>query len=472
MKCNIKKITYSSLLATLVFSMNLGATSLKDSIEQAINTNPDIASEHYNKKENRLDIDKEKGDYYPTLDFTTYFEDSKTVNKYEDDTPDNTANENGWNAILEFEQVLYDGGQTPKEVEQARHKYYNIKYTSKDVVEDILLEVTDTYLDLLLNQTLEAFGKFKLKAHNYYLKLAEEKEDISGEILDRLQVQSKINSLIDSNLNQEVKKQKSYSAYKRLTGQTISGNICRPIIDETLIPNTLEEAITHAIQNDNSIRAQYELVQEQKAGISIQRAKFLPDLKFQIQAEWDNDLTLSENGQQNIYKTRLESAWNFYEGGKDSISLEKEKIATLKERKILDAIKNDVRDEITSTYNTYFQLKKRIKNLKEFVDINNQIVSVYREQLKEGSRTFLDLLTAESEVFRTRILLEEEETNKYKEYFNILKVLNKLSDSILTQHNIVCKQFDISTILPNYEEQYNNKEVTLEDTAKELGLEE
>jgi len=469
---HLKKLTFSFAIASLILNMNLHATSLRDAIEQAINTNPDVIAEHYNKKENRLNIDKEEGDYYPTLDLETSIEDTRTKNNYEDTTPDTTANKDGWNATLKFEQILYDGGQTPKEVEQFRHKYYNIKYTSKEVVENIILEVTDTYLDLLLNQRLEALGNYKLKAHQYYLKLAEEKEDISGEILDRLQVQSKINALIDSNLDQEVKKQKSFSTYEKLTGKSIINNICKPVLDERLIPKTVEEAIDHAIKNDNRVRAQYELVQEQKASISIEKAKFIPDLKLQIESEWDNDLNLPENGQQDIYTARLKSTWNFYEGGKDSITLQREKVAMLKERKILDAIKNDVRDEIKGTYNTYFQLKKRIKNLDEFVNVNNQIVTVYREQLKEGSRTFLDLLNAETEVFRTKILLEEEKINRYKEFFNILKALNKLSDSVLTQKNIVCHKFDVSSILPDYDEQYSNKEVDLEETSKELGLEE
>jgi adhesin transport system outer membrane protein len=475
-KNRFRKVTYSSLLVGLMFSVNLNATSLRDSIEQTINTNPDIMAEHYNKKVNRASIEVEKGDYYPTLDFTTYLEDSRTEKDFKDNTPDDNLNKEGWNANLKLEQILYDGGKTPSEIEQSRHKYYNIKYTSNAAVENIILEVTNTYLDLVLNQSLKAFGEFKVVAHEYYLKLAQEKEDISGEILDRLQVQSKIRSLIDSNLNQEVKNQKAYSTYEKLTGKKISGNICRPILDEKLIPKTLDEAIDIAIKSDYRIRAQYELIQEQKATIAVQEAKFRPDLKLTVEAEWDKDLKLSENGQQDQYKAQLKSTWNFFEGGKDKTTLEKEKIAMLEQRKILDAIKSEVEDEIKGTYNTYFQMKKRIENLKEFVDINNQIVDVYNEQIKEGSRTFMDLLSAETEVFRTRILLEEEEINRYREYFSMMKSLNKLSDSVLAQKNQRCKKFDMNSILPNYEEQYKNNEADLEENleleAEALGLEE
>jgi len=464
MKKRIKKISCSYLLLPVLLGFNLNATTLRDSVEQTINLNPDIISEHYNKKENRMNIENEEGDYFPILDFTTYLENSKIDSNYKNNTSDTNEKIDGWNANITLKQILYDGGKTPREVEQSQHQYYNIKYTSNEAVESIILNVTHTYLDLLLNQTLEEFAKFKLKTHNYYLKLAQEKEDISGEILDRLQVQSKINALIDSNLEQEVKKQKSFSAYENFTQQKISGNICKPIIDEKLIPHTLEEAIEIAINNDNKIRAQHALVQKQKSAISIQKAQFIPVLSLELEADWDHDLSLEEKGQENSYTARIKSTWNFYNGGKDSILLEKEKIAMLKERKILDAITNSVKDEIKGAYNTYFQLKKRLENLKKSVEINNQIVDVYREQLKEGSRTFLDLLNAETEVFRTKILLEEQEINSYKEYFNILKSLNKLSDSVLSQKNIVCQKFDINTLLPHYQSQ--------EEKVKELGLED
>jgi len=289
-------------------------------------------------------------------------------------------------------------------------------------------------------------------------------------------VQSKIQSLIDSNLEQDVKAQKTLSTYTKLSNNTIEGNICRPVLNESLIPNTLEEAIKIALKSNYKIKAQYELIQEQKAKIEAFGAKFKPDLKLQLDAQTDNDLALANNGTENTYNAKLVSTWNLYKGGADSSALTNAKITMLKERKVLDAIKAEVIDEIKTTYTTYYKLKKRIANLKKFVSTNNQIVDVYRQQLKEGSRTFLDLLNAETEVFRTRILLEEQDIRRYKEYFNILKNLNILSDVVLLQRNQICKKFDINSILPNYDEQYkkneSNSENNIEEQTKELGLEE
>ena len=462
-----------SLSILCVISLN--ATTLRDTVENTINTNPDIIAEHYNKKVFRTNIEEQQRDYYPTLDFEIYVEDSTTHNQ-----PDNVppakgwADKDGWNAALKFEQVLYDGGQTPNEIEQYKHRYYNIKYTSNEKVEDIISDVISSYLDLLLNQSLIAIDEVKLEAHDKYLTMAIKKEEFDGTILDKLQVQSKITAIMDNYLEQIVKRQKSFSTYQKLSGKKIFGEICKPIINENLLPKTIEEAIEKALRSDNSIRAQKELIQEQRALLLVKEAKFRPDLKFQVQGQWDDDLALPENGRQDIYRVRLQSSWNLYEGGKDTVAYQREKIAMLEQRKVLDAIKNDVIDGIKGTYNTYFQMKKRIQNIEKFVSLNDQIVRVYQEQVKDGSRTFVDLLDAETELFRTRILLVEEIFNMYKEYFNILRNLNKLSDTILTQKNQVCKAFDITTIIPDYNDMFKpnvdeNKEETL--LEEELGLE-
>ena len=111
------------IFATFIFSISIHATSLRDSIEHAINLNPDIVAEHYNKKESKLDIEKEEADYYPTLNLKGYIEDSTIESNYKDETPDSTLDQDGWNATVTLEQILYDGGKTSQEVEKYTYKF-------------------------------------------------------------------------------------------------------------------------------------------------------------------------------------------------------------------------------------------------------------------------------------------------------------------------------------------------------------
>ncbi|MCK5295006.1 MAG: TolC family protein [Arcobacteraceae bacterium] len=436
-----------NLLATILISSSLYSESLRDTVEMTINTNPDIIAEYFNKKSFRKNIQEQQHDYYPTINFGIFTEESHTY-----DNPDNTGKsdggKNGWNAFLKFEQVLYDGGLTPNEIEQYKHRYNNIKYTSKEKIETLILNITDTYSKLVSYQELIALDDFKIKVHHEYLKLAKDKEELSGELLDLYQVQSKIKAITDNYLEQEVAQQKALSLYKKLSGNELEGEICRPVINENNIPSTIQEAIDLALRNNNEIRAQHELIREQTSKVKLEESKFRPTLKFQVEGYWDNDIDLAENGRRDIYRARLQSDWNLYNGGKDSIAYEREKIKILKERKVLDSIKEQVTDKIKGSYNTYFKLKKRINNLKAFVLDNQNIVNIYQSQLADGSRTFLDVLNAETELFRTKVLLIELEFTLYSEYYNILKSLDKLSDTILEEKNQICKKFVLDEPFP------------------------
>ena len=309
---SIKKIVQNISLS-VICATALQATTLRDAIENTINTNPDIIAEHYNNKSYKTNIEEQQRDYYPTLDLAGYLEKSETHNNPDVSPPARgTAKKDGWNVSLKFEQVLYDGGLTPNEVEKYKEAYNNIRYVSNDTIEDIIAEIVSSYLDLLLNDSLIAIDNIKLESHDRYLELAKSQEKVTGEILDRLQVESKITAIMDNYLDQLVQKQKSLSTFKKLSGKKITGNICKPNIDEKLIPSTIEEAIDKALRNNNAIRAQKATIKQQQATVRIVEAKFRPDLKFQVQGDWDDDLRLPENGRQDIYRVRLQSDWNLY----------------------------------------------------------------------------------------------------------------------------------------------------------------
>ena len=458
--------TGKKIILAGLFCLELNGTTLRDSVEDTINTNPEVLQEHFDKTGYRTNIEEQQRDYYPTLDFDGFWEESKTDYNL-DDNSKTDGSKDGYTVNLKFEQVLYDGGLTPNEIEQYKHKYDSIKYESRDKVEALVLETVNTYNELVLYQELMALDQFKIKIHEKYLKLAKEKADISGELLDFYQVKSKINAIMDNYLEQEVNQQSAISNYKRLTGRDIWGNICRPVIDESKIPPKVEDAIDLALRKNAQIKAQQAAILEQNARARTEDAKFRPTLKLQLQAEFDDDIAEPENGERDIYRARLYSDWNFYNGGKDTVSSQRERIYILKERKKLDSIRNDVIDNIKGSYKSYEKIKNRIENMKEFIINNQTIVDIYNKQLEDGSRTFLDLLNAEAELFRTKILLLRTEFSLYEIYFNILKSLNILSDSILEGKTQVCPKYVFDDPILKLME---TKEKSDDQLAEELGL--
>lgn len=466
----MKKFLLGTISINLIAS-SLFATSLRDVVVKTLDTNSDILSEKFNKEAFRKYIDEEKGDYYPTLDVDSYLEKSTTVKNRDDQPTDpSKASKDGWNSALRLEQVLYDGGRTPSQVEEFKHKFYSNKYRSDRRVEEIIRSSTDSYLDLVKYQELMGISEKNIEVHDSYLLTAQEKEKLSGEILESYQVNSKKHLSIDKYLDQKLQKTRSYNKFVEVTNQEIVGDICRPVINESYIPKTIEIAVEESVQKSSKILEVIEQIKEQRENIIQANSANLPNLRFQWQKSWDDDLAEPENGRQDIDRLRLIVSWNLYEGGKTTIAKDREILFLKEQQKRLDSVINQVKQEAKSSYLNYFDTKAKIENIKKFSNDNKNIKNIYLKQLEDGTRTFIDILNAEAEYFKSELDRIDQEFQLYGHYYDLLTHRDMLSDAILSSNNQVCGKF-VPVEYDNKMKKNKTKKETKIDSGvmKELG---
>lgn len=463
----------TKLVFVIGFSFStVNAVSLKEAVVRTLDTNPDILSEKLNKEAYRKYVDEEKADYYPTLDFQGFLEDSETRSDRDDEVTDpSVGRKDGWNTSLTLEQTIYDGGLTPSEVEEFRHRYFSNKYRSNQRVEEIILRSVNSYLDLVKYQELLDLSDLNLKIHEDYLVLAQEKEAVSGEILETYEVSSKKHFLIDRYLEQKTEQNEIENTFLQYTNIKKVGNVCRPSINEKLIPKTIDENVEDALRKNLKILKAISDIKEQRENIVQVNATYLPTLRFQWQGTIDDDLAYPENGRQDISRTRLILNWNIFEGGKNKIQKQKEQLFLLEKQKILDNVVNEVIKESKSNYVKYQNQKKRIENYKRYVQDNKNIRDVYIKQLEDGTRTFIDVLNAESEYYRSEIDLLNYQYELYQYYFDILADRGMLSYALLTSNNQNCKEFKPTVYNSRFkkENKKENSELKDLDLLNELG---
>lgn len=458
-------------LIVLFFITMLGlqATSLRDSIEDTLNNNPSIIASHINRDAYLKYVEQEEGDYLPTLDLDAYVEKSKTHNDPDQSPPAKGWSEkDGWNVALKLAYVLYDGGLTPAQVGEYQHKYNANKFRSIYDVENTIYETISTYIDLVQSQELLALAEDNIKIHEKYLDVAKEKEEISGEVLETHQVNSKYHSVLDRYLEQEKEEYTAENLYKKLVGKELDGDICRPKVDEAYIPKNVKEAVEIGLRRSFKINEQIEKIKEQREKIAQERAGFLPTIKFELQGQWDDDLELPENGRQDVYRGRIYLNWNLFNGGKTVAATEKEKLFLKEEQKKLDEITSEVVEEINVAYYTFFNTKKRVDNLTKYVDDNYNILMVYKKQLADGTRTFIDILNAESELYRSDIDKIDQEKELMVAYYDLLNKMSMLSDVILMQPKQVCSKYVFTPRKRDFVDP--NSDTSISDDLKELFL--
>ena len=437
----MKNLKYCVVLG-IVSSLSLNATSLRNSVEDTLNSNPSIIAEHLNRDAYRMYIKQEKADYLPTLDLDAYYNQSRIENNPDTTPPaEGWSTNDGWNGILKLEQILYDGGLTPSQVMEYQYKYTSNKYRSLYEVENTILDTVNAYIDLASRQELVALSKYNIKSHEKYLEIAKEKEQISGEILETYQVNSKYHSVLDSFYEQANEQTQALNLYEQLVGKKLEGDICRPSVNKNFLPLTIEEAVKEGLRRSYKVKEQIAKTKEQREKVVQERAGYKPTLKLQLQAELDDDMELEENGRQDTYSARLYLSWNLFQGGKTYYMTEKEKIFLKEEQKKLDVVTREVILEIKNAYNTFYNFEKRIKNIELYEEDNFNILKTYKKQLADGTRTFIDILNAEAELYRSSIQKIEQKFDYIESYYDLLFNMSMLSDVILMQDKQTCSRY-------------------------------
>jgi outer membrane protein, adhesin transport system len=389
---------------SILASASLQAVSLKESVEKVLSTNPEIIAEKNNQEAFRKYIDERRANYFPRIDIDGRLEKSNSDKNYDSTSSnlDGSEQEDGYNFGIALNQMLYDGDLTPSQVREAKHNDLANKFRTEKNIDNIIYETISAYTGLVQYSELLDLTKDMITTNEENLQIAKEKESISGEILETYQVDSKLSFVKEKYLEEKDLKTSRISTFKRYVGIEPAGNECRPKIDLSKIPNNLQQIVEAAVLRNYEIQEQIERIKAQREKIAQADSKFLPNLSLELKALTDSDLSLNEEGVENQAFGRINLAWNLYNGGGDYAVSKQEELFLAEQKERLDAITNKVVESVKVTYQRFMKNKERIEVLKKYVVANENIVEVYKSEFESGTRTFVDILDAQTVLYEAK----------------------------------------------------------------------
>ena len=222
-----------------------------------------------------------------------------------------------------------------------------------------------------------------------------------------------------------------------------------------------------ALENNFTILEQIENIKEQEATLAVEKAAFLPTLKFKLQGIYDKDY-IDEDLKTNAYSGKLELKYNIFNGMVNKNRTQKEELFLKEVQAKLDVVTKSVLDELAVAYETYETSKKQIVELKQFIEGNKQIISIYKDQFDAGTRNFIDVLNVEGDLYNSKANLINTEYNMYQAYYKILKMTSSLQATVLSSKDQVCGQI-ASNAKANASKETSVSELLAEDaTAKSM----
>jgi adhesin transport system outer membrane protein len=456
---NLLKFACISILA----SGSLQAFSLKESVEKVLATNPEIIAEKNNQEAFKKYIDEREANYYPRIDLDGKLEKSNSDKNYDSTSAnqDGSSQEDGYNFGIALNQILYDGNLTPSQVAEAKHNDLANKYRTEKNIDDVVYSTIVAYKDLVQYNEILDLSKEMIKTNEDNLQIAKEKESISGEILETYEVDSKLSFVKEKYIEEKDLKSSKVSTFKRYVGTEPAGNECRPKINLSKIPDNLQEIVEQAVLKNYEIKQQIEVIKAQREKIAQADSKFLPNLNLELKALTDSDLSLNEEGVENQVYGRITLAWNLYNGGGDYAVSKQEELFLAEQKKRLDAITNKIVESIKVNYQRFMKNKERISILKDYVVANENIVEVYKSEFESGTRTFVDILDAQTVLYEAKKSLVAREYELYTNYYDMLNTLSMLTSTVLESEDGCSDDKALNTITSE-QKQASNKTVSAE----------
>ena len=388
-------------LGLLLTGLLTHQASLADNLEhvvyEAIQTNPDMAVSVQNYYSSRAELDSAQGNFLPSLDLSadTGKEDIDRVGTQTD------SNETRAQARLQLTIPVFRGFANANEYDRADFSMQASYYQSLAQAEQLALQITRAYTEVLNAQDVVRLSVENLELHEntYDLVEARKKQGVADKA-DLTQMKGRLSRVKANLLAAHNNLRDAETTYIQLTG-TRPANLVRPQADSAYLPESNERAATLALTNNQNLIASRLNAQASAANSDGLNAHYYPNFDIVADQTWKDHVS-GEQGHENEWRVLLEMNWNLYSGGRSNSKQKQARYQEEAARMRSNRIYREVQANVDSSWDAYMTLKQTLVHLQDYVDQSAESARLYMAQFKAGRRTLLDLLDAQNELFEAR----------------------------------------------------------------------
>ncbi|CAM3405198.1 TolC family outer membrane protein [Halomonas lysinitropha] len=375
-----------------------GSTDLRQVVQQAISTNPEVQAAWNGFRASGNDIGVARGNYLPSVDVSAGV-------GVEDRELDGRGSYDTNFAELTITQMLWDGLATASEVERLDRAELVSYYELLGASEDVALEATQAYLDVQRYRELVRLAQDNYREHlRVFDQIEERVRSGAGRGVDLEQISGRL-SLAESNLMTEASNLHDVTArYQRIVGDLPAENLAEaPQMDERL-PGDVSRAVDLAFQGNPEFHAAIENIEASRAEQRGTRSAFQPrlDLRGRTGTYENSDGSfdvIADGERRDRHSIELVASMNLYRGGSDLASFRAasdrvEQAVNQREQACIN-----VRQTTQIAYNDTQRLREQMQYLNGHRQSIDRVRGAYQQQFDIGERTLLDLLDSENEYF-------------------------------------------------------------------------
>lgn len=410
------------------------ATTLYQTVQQALAFNPELQAVNHNLEAAEYDLERTRGRYLPSLDLTLGY----GPEQYSDQRtrlPSANPSDSDWDpkqeAALILRQNIYDAGETRNLVSMAKARRDSANFLIQDKAQAIALIAINAHLNVYRLRELVALAEKDYEFHQEILQSLSEMEKAGvGDVAAVAQTQARL-ARTSANLSiSKTNLDKTIANYVRVVG--INPGPLTYNEDSVVMPYALEETLKKAAVNNPELLALDARITESEAKVKLERSAYWPKLALELSSRYYDQLD-GDTSWQMTNQAMLLLRWNLYNGGQDNAAERAAFSRTAEIRSTRDDRLLELRELITSAWTNYYSLRHQKEAYQAAVAYGQKTLETYLIQFHISKRSLLDVLDAEKEYFQSASQLVNVRIDKAITAYQVVVLIGDLNLSILSE---------------------------------------
>ncbi len=427
---------------------NAQGETLEEAIKYVLQTNPDIRAIAYNRLARDQEVIQARGGYFPTLDASASY--GKDIKKDVSTLESDRVTTEPQSKALSLRHNVFHFGTTQSEIKRQKARVKSEAYLLQGTSENVALQASKVYLNLLRNMELYELAKENLLNHE---RISDQMKLRSTSGVDRKadldQVMGRL-ALAQSNVvvtNANIADGKT--DYQAVIGR-LPEDLVKVAPMDSAIPATMDEAEQVALKNHPILKSALADLEARRAQYETAKRVNYPSLDVAVDYKWQEDVDYPEK-----YEELTASAvvrLNIFNGFRNKGRIAETSHLINEANEILNSAQRQVVQSVRLSWEAYTAAKDRVTHLEEYVKATGATTEAFAEQWNIGRRTMFDVLDTQAEYITAKSDIVKAKYEKLYAEYRVLSGMGKLIETLglrMPDESIVESELNKPTPLPS-----------------------
>lgn len=419
------------------------AVDLREAIQTALNTNPEIRQAVANRQATNEERIQGQGAYYPRISV----EGSAGVRNLRNPTRRSLgiAGDTLWpiEGDLIVDQLLFDSGGREAEIRRQAARTDAASARVQERSQYVALNVARSYVDYLLQQRLVAIAQDNVTFHD---KLAADlREGVSKgsiSIADQQQAEERLQAARARVTQAREDLDGAAIQFQRLTGIPVDSVSMPPDLSQCM-PATLADAEAAARDNNPRVREAIADLASAREDIRAAKAELGPKVSLEGRARAGNDID-GFGGRTTDLQALGVVRWTIFNGGQKEANVrEQQNRADEVHGRLFERTRSAIED-VRNAWSRLTNQTALSSELEAQGRISDDVLLSYREQFNIGRRSLLDVLDAQNSRYNVQQQTETARLAKVYAQYRVLAAESKLIECLGVQMPAAARQSEMA----------------------------